>query len=481
MRKYTSIILILVLFSITIIALHIWDNAYLLMIEILLLISLLSYQLLLLKRDNLTLQKRQLHNKKTLGDISTYYVIFLEISNLNTYSQFYNLEMGDVLLKKVHHSLSKHFTKNELFVYSQDQIVIIQKFVHSNIINLDIRYDEQYRKATQIAQLIQGETYTFNDTQTYDLELHIGVASLGMRKQEDTIDEIVRLAHFSMIKGKEQGKDIIVTNEAIRAIKRDLDSFNKEMESGFKLDEFNPYFHPIINLTTLKVTGVEALVRWRKDTYRIIEASKFIDIAKEKQLFTKIDKRVIEKTFQSYKIWKEQKLIDDDFLITVNLSYKTLLSLTPSYLFKLLDEYDISVENIEFDLTERSILSEQGIIQIQKLRKLGFQFSVDTFKDNSFTFQHLLELEIDTIKIDKSKLPHSQISNKENLFYQSIVDFSTSLNCKTLSKGIETKSQLQYAQQLNVDYAQGYYFTKPLDEEQIVIYLNKNRNGILSH
>jgi len=428
----------------------------------------------------IVIHKRHLQSSKYSKKLNNYYVMFVELSNLNTYSQFYDINISDAILKKVHKKLKKHIPSKQLFIYSTNQIVIIQEFKNQTVINNNLRYDEQYRSASKLLHFLKREEYYINDKDKYTIELKIGIGSQGLQKRETSLNDLVRLAHFSMIKSKEKQYDIVVANEELRTIKLDLDGFNQEIEKGFKLDEFSPFFLPIIDVKTMKIVGCESLVRWRKNKYRVIEASKFKEIAIEKQLFEKIDKRVIEKTFANYQSWIENDLVDKDFMITINLSQRTLINLNTTELINLTKEYGINANNVEFDIVS-SATSAEGIDAISRLKNFGFHVSLDTFNDRCFSFQSLLDLDIDTVKIDKSNLPNSQISERDLRFYKSIVTFSKSLELKILSKGIENKHHLEIAKQLNVDYAQGYYFTPPLDDENIVVYLNKYKEGILTH
>jgi predicted signal transduction protein with EAL and GGDEF domain len=211
--------------------------------------------------------------------------MFVELSNLNTYSQFYDIEISDEILKHVFKGLKKHIARKDMFLYRTDQIVIIQEFKNTHVINNNLRYDEQYRNASKLLHFLKRQKYSLSNGNEYEIKVNIGVASQGVRKLETSINDVVRLAHFSMIKSKESKSDIVVAKDDLRYIKLDLDNFNQEIEKGFKLDEFSPFFLPIIDVKSLKIIGCEALVRWRKNRYRVIEASRFKEIAMEKHLF----------------------------------------------------------------------------------------------------------------------------------------------------------------------------------------------------
>ena len=455
------------------------DEIINIIISVLCLIILLLY--LNTKDDvKLVISKNLILRKFKQKIIKNHYVIFLEIANLITYSQFYDVKLGDQILKKVYAKLVKKIGKSNVFLYGTEQIIIILEFKNTVVLNQQLRYEEQYRSTKQIINSIGRQSIKINDSSDeYNVSLIAGCAAVGIKDDIDDLNSLIKLAHFSMLKAKDRKEEIVVATEEIHTIKEDLDSFNQEIEKGFQLDEFSPFFFPIIDAKTLRIVGCESLVRWQKNQYRIIEASKFKDIAIEKNLFEKIDKRVIEKTFSAYNKWREEGLIDNDFMITINLSLKSLLSFKPYELVQKALEFNINPQFIEFDISEDIIISEKALKAIKKLKSKKFKVSVDAFNNNSFSLRALINIDIDIIKIDKSNLPSEIISDKEYQFYKTLTEFAQVLNVKTLSKGIENKYQLKFAKQLKVDYVQGYYFTRPLDDVNIVVFLKKYRGGIL--
>lgn len=417
-------------------------------------------------------------NRRFHGDIlQDYYVLYIELTNLNTYSQFYDSNVSDHIFKTVTKKLKSYIQKRNLYIYRNDQIVILEEFKNKHVLNMSLREDEMLSAARTVSSLITK----ISDDIGYTIKLHIGTAALGMLKDETSMSELIRLAEFTMIKAKEKGKLILTATEQLRSIKQDLDSFNKEIENGLHLDEFVPYFFPIIDPKTMKIKGVESLVRWTKDKYREIEASKFKDIAVEKNLFERIDNRVISKTFSAYQTWRELQLIQNDFTITINLSYQSLITLNIHKLLEQCQKHNIDPENVSFDIGEESIQSHIGISHVRKLRESGFKISLDALNNKSFALDTLLMIDFDSLKINQTISLNSNQSKKQLLLHKSLVEFSYHSNMSILSKGIENKEQLSYALQLNVDYVQGYYFTKPLNDEQIIVYLNKYKDGIQTH
>ncbi len=450
-----------------------------------LILSMLSFVTLLLylkiKDDvKLVISKSIIFTKYGKKKIKDHYVVFLEISNLMTYSQFYDINLSDQIMKQVYNQLTKKLGRNHVFLYRTDQIVVILEFKNTAVINQLLRYEEQYRNTRYISNFISRLSFKVNKKEeNYGISLVAGCASIGIKKDITNVGELIKLAHFSMLRAKKEEIEILIATDEIHTIKQDLDCFNHEIVNGLHLDEFSPFFLPIIDVKTGKIIGCESLVRWQKNKYRIIETSKFKDIALEKNLFEKIDKRVIEKTFLAYNTWRKNNIVTSDFKITINLSLKSLLAYKPYELVHLAEDYNIDPENIEFDISENDISSDMAIHALRNLKKAKFMVSIDAFNNKSFSPKSLMNLDFDTLKIDKSNLPSIDLSDREYRFYRTLIKFAKIMNLKVLSKGIENKNHLKFASEFNVDYVQGYYFTPPLDEINILVFLKKYKDGIL--
>ncbi len=442
-------------------------------------IGLIIYQLRVNEDVKLVISKNKINRKYKNKDVNNYFVVFLQITNLSTYSQFYDIHLSDYIIEKTYNLLKKKL-HNNVFLYSADQIVIINEFENKTVINQLLRTNEQKDKTNQILNYIKNLKFSPNNNlEYYQAKVIGGTGSNGIRNCSTSIDSLIKLAHFSMLQARKDNKEVIVATEETRIVKEDIDSFNQEIENGIELEEFNPHFLPIFNPETMKIVGCESLLRWEKNEYRVIEAAKFKDIANEKNLFEKIDKMVLEKSFQSYQKWLQKDLVDRDFILTINLSKQSLECVHIHELISLTDKYKIKHRNIEFDISEQDIISEETINAITKLKKAGFKVSVDAFNSSSSNLKSLINLGIDTLKLSRSNLPSQDSSQKEHHLYGSLVKFSHLMGYKVMSKGIENKTQLTLAKELHPDYVQGYYFTPPLNDMNIQGFLNKYRSGIL--
>ncbi|MCK5761946.1 MAG: EAL domain-containing protein [Candidatus Izimaplasma sp.] len=286
-------------------------------------IGLIVYQIRVNEDVKLVITKNKIKRKYKTNHMNNYYVILLEITNLSTYSQFYDIKLSDFIMNETFRLLKKKL-HNNVFLYSANQLVIINEFENKIVINQLLRNNEQQDITNRIIRYLSNNKFRpTNSDESYQAKITAGTGSVGIREDNVSIDSLIKLAHFTMLKAKEESKKLIVATEEIRIIKEDIEIFNLEIHQGIEYDEFNPYFLPIIDPITMHVIGCESLLRWEKNEYRIIEAAKFKKIAEEKNLFEKIDRLIIEKSFIAYQTWRKKELIKRDFIITVNLSLQS--------------------------------------------------------------------------------------------------------------------------------------------------------------
>jgi|LGOV01.1.fsa_nt_gb EAL domain-containing protein (putative c-di-GMP-specific phosphodiesterase class I) len=442
-------------------------------------IGLIGYQLRVNEDVRLVITKNKIKRKYKKRNLNNYYVILLEITNLSTYSQFYDIKLSDYIMNETYKILKKK-VHNNVFLYSADQLVIINEFENKTVINQLLRNNEQNDITRRIIRYVSNHKFKpSNSDESYHAKITAGTGSVSIRENNKSIDSLIKLAHFTMLKAKNENKQLIVATEEIRIIKEDIEIFNLEIDQGIEYDEFNPHFLPIIDPTTMNVIGCESLCRWEKNEYRIIEVAKFKKIAEEKNLFEKIDKLIIKKSFIAYQTWQKKELIKKDFIITINLSLQSLLSMKAHEIVVLAQQYNIDRECVEFDISEQDIFRDNALYAIEKLKEVGFKVSIDAFYSNTTVLKSLINIGVDTLKLDKITLPASDIKAAEYRFYKTLIKFSKIMGYKVMSKGIENKVQLQVAKELKVDFVQGYYFTPPLNDTKILGFLNKYQDGIL--
>ncbi len=220
------------------------------------------------------------------------------------------------------------------------------------------------------------------------------------------------------------------------------------------------YLQPKFDCKTNKMVGSEALLRL-KENNKFISPAVFIPIAEETGFITTIDSYVFEKVCKIINEFKSNNIFIGP--VSINVSRKKIeqFNLVEEY-EEIMKKYNVKKDEIELEITEGTILSDNTVIQkvIKKIKKCKFKLLVDDFGTGYSSISMLKSLDIDGIKIDRSFIIDETEKGKEILKY--VVKLGKSLNLNLTAEGVETKEQLDYLKKLNCDIIQGYYFSKPL-------------------
>ena len=239
-------------------------------------------------------------------------------------------------------------------------------------------------------------------------------------------------------------------------------------------DSLEIYLQPKFDCKTNKMIGSEALLRL-KENNRFISPAVFIPIAEETGFITTIDSYVFEKVCKIINEFKSNNFFIGP--VSINVSRKKIeqFNLVEEY-EEIMKKYNIKKDEIELEITEGTILSDNTVIQkvIKKIKKCKFKLLVDDFGTGYSSISMLKSLDIDGIKIDRSFIIDETEKGKEILKY--VVKLGKSLNLSLTAEGVETKEQLDYLKKLNCDIIQGYYFSKPLAIEDFKKFIEGGKN-----
>ncbi|OOM79037.1 cyclic di-GMP phosphodiesterase Gmr [Clostridium puniceum] len=240
----------------------------------------------------------------------------------------------------------------------------------------------------------------------------------------------------------------------------------KAIEEGIKNGEFKVFYQPKVS-SEEKFIGAEALVRWIKEDNKIIPPSEFIEFAEEEGLIKDIGEDVIINVCKKLAEWLEKGY--RDFRIAINLSAEQLIdeSLCDNAL-KIIEKFKIPFEYIEFEVTESTIIKDFDIAikSIKKIKSYGIKVSLDDFGTGYSSLNYLKKLEVDSVKIDKSFIDTLVFDDGTNVMVSTIIKMCHYFGYEVVAEGVEKREQIECLQDLNCDIFQGYYFGKPMKDEE---------------
>ncbi|MGA1870514.1 MAG: EAL domain-containing protein [bacterium] len=248
---------------------------------------------------------------------------------------------------------------------------------------------------------------------------------------------------------------------------------DNDLRNAFLRDEFLVYYHPIVDITTWQITGLEALVRWQHSSFGILPPGEFIPLAEETGLIVKIDEWVIRAACKQIRQWEEEGI--KNLRLAINISSRWFRQEGHKQIIKIVEETEIDPRIIELELTENTLLVdvEKTIVMMQELQSKGLQLSIDDFGTGYSSMAYLRRLPINALKVDQSFIFNSSNSADDKAIVTAIINMAHIMRLKVIAEGVETKQQLALLRTLNCEEIQGYLICKPLPAEEIVKILQK--------
>lgn len=237
-------------------------------------------------------------------------------------------------------------------------------------------------------------------------------------------------------------------------------------------NEFIMYYQPKVELSTYKIIGAEALVRWVRHG-EIMAPNDFIPLFEKNGFIEKLDYYVLESVCRFISNHNKENEIPR---ISVNLSGITLMKSDLIERFKeILGRYQVKQEQIVVEITETAFVAhfDEVAKQIADLRSVGFAIAMDDFGAGVSSLNRLKDVTIDLLKLDQGFIKESMDKNKSSVIVRNVLNMVTEMNLESVGEGIETEEQLNMLKELGCDIGQGYYFAKPLPEEEFLAKLRE--------
>ncbi|WED43527.1 EAL domain-containing protein [Legionella cardiaca] len=244
-------------------------------------------------------------------------------------------------------------------------------------------------------------------------------------------------------------------------------SFLAELQEALRLNEFIVHYQPIIHTLSGKCGGAEALIRWQRPNGEIVRPDLFIPYAEESGIITAITDKVIDKIFAEMEAFLVK---NRTFHIAINVGVNDIQT---GRIIEVLEskiaKSKILRNQIWIELTERTFLElEKTKPVVQQARQLGYLVVVDDFGTGFSNLSYLQNLPMDILKIDKSFIDSLGMESATSNVTKHIIDMAKSLNLRLVAEGVEKQEQYNYLKERNVDYIQGYFFSKPLPFQEFM-------------
>ena len=305
-------------------------------------------------------------------------------------------------------------------------------------------------------------------------EVFIG-ASIGIAipsEDGETVDELLRNADVAMYMAKDGGKGrfAVFAQEMHEAAVERME-LEADLQRAIKRNEFVVHYQPTVELSTGKVTGMEALVRWEHPSKGLLPPADFIALAEETGLILPIGRWVLHEACRQAVAWRDEHPSRVPLQMSVNLSARQLqLNTVIDDVAAALDDTGLAPELLTLELTETVLMQDAGDVvpRLNRLKELGVQLAIDDFGTGYSSLSYLHKFPIDVLKIDKSFTGNLRRGTGEGVLTHAIIRLARTLHLRTVAEGIERPDQVGKLQAMGCHSGQGFYFARPLPPDEAI-------------
>lgn len=383
--------------------------------------------------------------------------IQFDIRKFKIVNDLYGERFGDEILGFITRQLRDYCRDDQYFMNLRSDVFMIVT---------------EYETKKSLASFIQQLDARICRYKGVKLQMTYGVysvtdRSMELRQMEDRAAMARKTAKSNILTNilfyKEQYKDSLYNRKFIE----------ENLQTAISEGQFLMYLQPKYSIARNEIIGAEALVRWRHPKRGMIYPDQFIPIIEENGYIKKVDYYIWEKACRF--ISRCNKAGVKPCPVSVNVSR---VHLNDNECIKVLSDIiaqnEIDKSLLELEITE-SADSEQVSSKALQLKKEGYTLLMDDFGSGYSSLNILVETPFDAIKLDKKFMENLMISNKGKLVLEQVVSMANKLKLGLLAEGTETKEQVELLQSIGCDHVQGYYYSKPMPEDEFFHLLSKQQ------
>ncbi len=298
----------------------------------------------------------------------------------------------------------------------------------------------------------------------------MATASIGIALGDVSTDgaDLLRDADAAMYRAKDNGRNrVALFDEDIQRKAQDHLGRAAALRGALDNGEIKPHYHPIIDLGSGRVVGVEALARWQRPSGELVAPDSFIGLAEEIGLIEPLGQHILLTACRDALAWCQAS--PDPFVLSVNVSPRQFASgELMNMVLKVLAETGFDATCLLLEITESALMNEPSVqATIGELRKHGVRFAIDDFGTGYSSLASLRQLPVDFLKIDQSFVSGITTNAQDRSLITAAIDLARSFGLTPIAEGVETDEQRRELTALNCDLAQGYLWSRPVEAEKV--------------
>ncbi|MFM8259975.1 MAG: putative bifunctional diguanylate cyclase/phosphodiesterase [Vulcanococcus sp.] len=389
-------------------------------------------------------------------------VVFLDLDRFKAINDSLGHDSGDVLLQAVAKRLSQHLRSTDTVArLSGDEFVLLIEDVDGQL--------AAGRFAQKLMRLFDSPV----DLQGQPLVISPSVGMSCYPEDGEELETLMRKADLAMYMVKSQGRNgwLFFTEEMNRTVQERL-RLERDLRAGLSREGFVVYYQPQWQMDGSRITGWEALLRWRHPERGWISPELFIPVAEETGLIQELGQLVLYQACAEAVRWQRDGL--GRFSLSVNLSVRQFeQSDLLDGVMEALRETGLAADQLELEITESVMMDTSGRMQrlLRELRGCGIRVAIDDFGTGYSSLGYLSTLPIDRLKIDRSFVASSLSDANSSVIIEAVLSLARALGLSTIAEGVETEAQRCFLRQQGCQQMQGYLMGRPMAASAIASYL----------
>lgn len=390
------------------------------------------------------------------------YLAVLRFRDKNTIQEKYGLEAYKKLMREITYALCDDQSRDKVYYLRDARFAVVIE---------ESERDKAMQVAGHLMSLVQ------KDWKIYGNEISVWAVGALLDIPEDVrnINDVYSYLAYLEIMPSLHGGSMYEGGHLDVAYMKRYDEIERAIERALQKTSFEVYYQPIYGVKDKKIVAAEALLRMYDEELGFISPEEFIPIAEKNGKIIEIGQMVLETVCQF--LQKEDITRYGLHYIEVNLSIiECMQERLPEEIQEVLEKYHIAPQLLNLEITETALAQSKSVLSenMHRIGEMGVNFSLDDYGTGYSTITYMMTLPFKIVKIDKSILWSSFENDRAMIALCASINMIKDMNMEIVVEGVESKEMVDKLTQLNCDYLQGYYFSKPLPVDKFMALIEQN-------
>ncbi len=393
-------------------------------------------------------------------------VLFMDLDRFKHVNDGLGHDAGDVLLRILADRLHDHMRPSDVVArFGGDEFTVLCEGLDADAAAAQVR-----EIAERLLEVIEEPVSLDGEDRRLAASMGIAIAS-----PDSTPDSLLRDADAAMYEAKQHGKARYeIFDDEMRSTRHRRLDMEARLERAILNDEFRLFLQPIVDLSTGRCVGGEALLRWQDPQLGLVTPDAFIGLAEDTGLIIPLGEWALAEACRTVARWEQVGLLPPDFTMAVNLSARQVAQTDLARRVRQVIEGNGSVASrLCLEITETVLMEDSSVEIMRDLKALGVRLSIDDFGTGYSSLGYLKRFPVDSVKVDRSFVDGLGTEGEDSAIVAAVVSLGHALGLSVVAEGVETSGQLRALVELGCDRAQGYWFSGPRNAYEFAGLLNE--------